>query len=435
MVRRAAILCALTVSLAVDVWGVEAETARRGGESLVSNWHVGPFFEYRRADNDATFWAVRPFWSQVRDDSTRTFETDAVWPLFTMHNHADASWWSALVLLHGDSRATDSSWSFNAYPFWFSGSDRNDEGYWGFFPFYGNHPHFLLMDDWSFVLWPIWHSYEVKGVRSKAVCWPFITWRDEPREGVGVWPFYGYSRHRESMHRYVLWPFVTWAGYDEDRDTSGAGYSWWALPFYGEVRRARESQTMILPPFFSYTETFPNPELQIPNSKRWRLPWPFVDIETSSRRDRISVWPIWEQVRGYSYSSAKPEEHTWRFGWKLMENTELETDRTFEKRFNFFPFFTWERRWVKNTGNLPVKSNTGHSSRLTLHSSYFRIWPFWSSQTVKGRTRRRTLELMPIRHSEGIERNWTPFWSLWESDDRPDGRTRYSLLWNFISWQ
>ena len=27
------------------------------------------------------------------------------------------------------------------FPFWFSGCDRKDEGYWGFFPFYGHHPH------------------------------------------------------------------------------------------------------------------------------------------------------------------------------------------------------------------------------------------------------------------------------------------------------
>lgn len=418
----------------MGAWGAdgEAERARRGGERLVSNWHVGPFFEYRRAEpGDATFWAVRPFYSQVDDAATRTFALDALWPLVAYRDHADASWWHALLLCYGDARATDPSWSFNVFPLWFCGADRRDAGYWGLFPLYGNHPHTTLVDDWTFVLWPIWHTYEVKGVRSHAVLWPFVTWRDEPRAGWGVWPLCGQARRRESGHGYALWPLVTWAGYDEDRDTSGAGTSWWVLPFYGEVRRARESQTMVLPPFFSYAETrSAKPAGGCPagavESTRWRLPWPLVDLERTRTRDRISVWPFWELVRGYAYSGegaasdkGAVEERTWRVGWKLVENTELATDRTRERRFNLFPFVTWERRWTKDE----------------LVDSCFRVWPFWSSETAGGRTRRRTLELMPFRHNEGIERNWAPFWSLWEMDERPDGRTRHSLLWNFIAWQ
>lgn len=420
MTTRTPMLLALALgALSLGTRGDEAETVRRGGERLVSNWHVGPFFEYRRAEpGDATFWALRPFYSQVRDPASRTSANDALWPLFTYRDHADAAWWRALLFAYGDTRGTEPSWSFNLFPFWSSGADRQGTGYWGFFPFYGRHLHVLLMEDWHYVLWPFWHTYEVKGVRSHAVCWPFVTWRDEPRAGVGVWPLYGVARQRESTHHYALWPLVTWAAYDEDRDTSGAGTSWWVLPFYGEVRRARESQTMVLPPFFSYTET--------DAARRWRLPWPLFDWERSAVRDRLSVWPFWEQVRGYAYGTRAEEERTWRVGWKLVENTELTTDRTREVRFNFFPFFTWERRWRK------AEAPQGGE---TLQTSYLRIWPFWSSETVDGRTRSRTLELMPFRHGEGIERNWAPFWSLWEKDERPDGRTRHSLLWNFISWQ
>jgi hypothetical protein len=412
-------LC-LSASHALRASDGEAERARRGGEALVSNWHLGPFFEYRRAaPDDSAFWAVRPFYSQVRADAGRTRVHDALWPLFTFHGHAGASWWRALVA-HGDSRASDPSWSFNVFPLWFSGADRAGEGYWGLFPLYGSHPHFLLMDDLSFVLWPLWHTYTVKDVRSRAVMWPFVTWRDAPREGLGLWPLWGTARLRESRHGYALWPLVTWARYDEDRDTSGAGSSWWALPFYGEVRRARESQTMVLPPFFSYART--------DAAVRWRMPWPFVEVLRSSRRDRVSVWPFWERVRGYSYAGAKDaagrpkgpaEERTWRLGWQLVGNTRLETKNTLERRFSLFPFFTRERRW----------------SRGKLVDDYLRVWPFYSSETVNGLTRRRTLELMPVRHVEGVERNWAPFWSLWESEDRPDGRTRHSVLFNFISWQ
>ena len=404
---------------------VEAGHARRGGAKLVSNWHLGPFFEYRRAEpGDASFWALRPFYSQVRDPATATADRDVLWPCVSLRSHADAAWWNALVVFYGDSRASSPAWSFNFVPFAFCGADRKDGGYWGVFPFYGHHPHFALMDDWTFVLWPVWHTYTVKDVRSHAVFWPFITWRDDPRAGFGVWPFYGQARQRESDHGYALWPFVTWASYDEDRDTSGAGHSWWALPFYGQVRRAREAQTMVLPPFFSCTRT--------PDATRWRLPWPFVELQASSTRDRLSFWPFWEQVRGYSYADkakSRPEERTWRVGWQLVENTKLETDRTFEHRFSLFPFVTWERRWRKARGR-----DAASVLETEPEDSYFRLWPLWSSETVDGRTRSRTLELMPVRHNEGVERNWAPFWSLWEKDERPDGRTRHSLLWNIVHW-
>lgn len=398
---------------------LEAERVRRGGDGLASNWHFGPFFEYRRVNPDgAEFWALRPFYSHVRDGSGRLSAHDALWPLVALRDEGDAAWWRALIA-YGDSRESSPPWSFNVVPLWFSGSDRSGDGYWGVFPFYGRHPHFLLMDDWSFVLWPVWHTYTVKGVRSRAVLWPFFTWREAPREGFGFWPLFGWARQRESRHRYALWPLVTWAWYDEDRDTSGAGRSWWLLPLYGEVRRARESQTMLLPPFFSYTKT--------PCAVRWRLPWPLVEAETSTTRDRISVWPIWEQVRGYSYGGdsdaravkGRAEERTWRVGWQLVENTTLTTSSTVERRFSLFPFFTWERRWTRGA----------------LDDEYLRVWPFYSSENARGRARRRALELVPVRHVEGVERNWTPFWTLWESEDMADGRTRHSLLFNFIAWQ
>ena len=305
------------------------------------------------------------------------------------------------------------------FPLWFSGCDRKDDGYWGFFPIYGHHPHFLFMDDWDFILWPIWQSYSVKDVRSRAILWPLVTWRDEPRFGVGVWPFYGTATQRESEHGYVLWPLVTWASYLEDRDTSGAGSSWMFFPLYGQIRRARESQTLVLPPFFSYVRT--------DKATRWRLPWPLVDILHSSVRDRISVWPFYETIDGYPYADKgrkeKVEERTRRYGWYLVEDSELESDTTLETRFTVFPFWTSERRYSK-----------GKDGTRTEVASYTRVWPFWSSTTVKGRSRQRVLELNPIRHSEGFDRNWSPFWTFWECWDRKDGRTRHSLFWHLITW-
>ena len=410
--------------------GTDAEMARRGGRREAS-FNFGPLFEYRRARareaaksglppsvaSLKTYWAFRPFYSQVRDEERGVVERDFLWPLATSHSMRSGLWWRALIA-YGSSRDDEPSWTFNVFPVWFSGSDRNDVGYWALFPNYGTHPHFLFMDDLTFALWPVYHDYSVKGVRSHAVLWPLVSWKDAPRDSVGVWPIWGTSHMRESKHSYVLWPLVTWAAYDEDRDTSGKGHSGMFWPFFGCVCRARERQWLVLPPFFSYATT--------DATCRLRCPWPFVDIETGPRRDRVSVFPLYEHIAGYSYSDRGQEETTHRFGWKIVEATSLKTDNTREEVFSFFPFFTWERSWTRRRGDAAFPAEPA--------SSYLRVWPFYSRTEGNGRVESRALELMPIRHSEGFARNWAPFWTFWSADTRPGGRTRHSLFWKIITW-
>lgn len=49
-------VCCIAAAHALLASDGEAERIRRGGKSLVSNWHVGPFFEYRRVEpGGATF--------------------------------------------------------------------------------------------------------------------------------------------------------------------------------------------------------------------------------------------------------------------------------------------------------------------------------------------------------------------------------------------
>ena len=419
------------IPITVKAQTVETENARRGYET-VSCWHGGPFFEYRRAIGPdpsgeslearlRTFWAFRPFYSQVRAPETE--ERDFLWPLGTCHRRKDVLWWRAFFLAYGDSRDGEaSSWSFNLFPLVFCGEDRHFGGYGGLFPIYGVHPHFLLMDDWRFVLWPLWMDYSVKGTGHGAVLWPLVTWKSDDTATAGLWPIFSHARRRESDHWYALWPIATWARYDEDRDTSGEGSSWMLWPVCGHVSRARETQWLFVPPFFSWTRT--------PHVRRWRLPWPFVDVELGTLRNRISVWPFYEHLNGFAYantakdksdSANKPEERTRRYLWLFAEDMELETGETLETRFSVFPFWTSERRYAKNPDG----------TRREI-ASFTRFWPFWRSESNRGLVRRRVLDLVPIRHAEGIDRNWAPFWTFWTSEGVEGGSTDHSLLWNII---
>ncbi len=419
-----------SVFVAAALWApagtLEVQSATRGHDER-SHWHGGPFFEYRRAvgsepaevDAEArlhTFWAFRPFYSQVR--SPRTTERDFLWPLVTCHSRGQGLWWRAFFLAYGDSHERVApSWSFNLFPIFFCGRDWRQGPYGGLFPLYGRHPHFLLMDNWRFCLWPVWMDYDIKGVHHGAALWPLVTWKEDGERSVGVWPVFGHSRLRESDHWYALWPIATWARYDEDRDTSGKGSSWMFWPLYGRISRERETQHLVLPPFFSYTQT--------PHVRRWRLPWPLVDVELGTRRNRVSVWPFYESVEAFAYGKRErqPEERTRRWLWVIAEDSELETETTLEKRFNFFPFFTRERRYVKTKGG-----------KLREVAAFTRIWPFWRSESANGFTRRRALDLIPVRHAEGLDRNWAPFWTFWSSESVEGGTTDHSLFWSIIDW-
>ena len=121
----------------------------------------GPIFEY---DTDSGFHAFRPLYSHAPGEAT-----DVVWPIATHHVEAERRWWRAAIC-YGfyenkyDMDAIDvdvpknSASSVNVFPLWFSGIPRDGEPYWAAFPFYGTHPHFLMMYDLKFALWPLWMS-------------------------------------------------------------------------------------------------------------------------------------------------------------------------------------------------------------------------------------------------------------------------------------
>lgn len=357
---------------------------------LFAALQVGPFFE-KRAD----YTAVRPFYAHEEKS------TDVLWPLFTSHD----DWWRALLFIHSMENKRDGSSQFSVFPFYMHGRTRAGERYAWVFPFYGNHPHILTMDEISFCMWPLWHRYTMPRksapggkVTANSVLFPFISWADDG--SWSVWPIYGVRQRRESTHRFALWPFVTWADYRADRDTSGKGYSWMVWPFYASLERERETQSMVLPPFFSITQ------IQSESGAfRIRCPWPFIDIEKMPQRSRISLWPLYESVDEYAFADGKRVNSVRRFGWKLIELYEDET--------RVFPFVTSRK-----------------------DGSFLRIWPFYESEADKSSPvkRARFLALNPIRHTPQIDRNWSKFWTFYERETNPVC-THHSLFWGIFRWR
>ena len=358
---------------------------------LATAFEVGPFYEQRP---DADYRAFRPFYA-VEGDTT-----DVLWPIFTAHR----DWWRCCFLIH-DQNYSDGGHQFEVMPLWFNGSkarraDGETVDYWGLFPIYGYHPHIALMYDLRFCLWPVWTQYrmprpgEHRWMTSNAVLFPLVSWRDDG--SWGVWPLCGFSHNRADDHTYALWPIWNWQTARADRDTAGAGHSWMLWPLLAHVDRERESQWMFLPPFFSYAET--------PSGWLGRFPLPLVEIERRDARHRTSVFPFYERIVNYRYLNHAETSRLTRFGWRLVEILPDET--------RVFPF------WVSRDDD-----------------AYFRLWPFWESETVAPDVRRgHALSLFPIRWIDSVDRNWAKFWTLYEYEANPV-ETRHSLFWGLISWR
>lgn len=368
---------------------------------LASALQVGPFYAQR-----PDYRSLGPFWS------TEAETTDVCWPVFTRHR----DWWRFCWFVHEQDEQND-GYQFEIMPIWFNGRTREGDSYAGLFPLYGRHPHFLLMYDWEFALWPVWMRYRMprpstgEWMTSNVVLFPFVHWRSDG--SWGAWPIYGLNHQRESDHRYVLWPILTWADYRADRDTAGAGSSWMLWPLYGRVRRERERQDLFLPPFFSYAETQSRVSGERGNSApqiRVRCPWPFIEWETGVRRSRLSIFPLYERSIDYRFADGARTSSVTRWLWhgvEIYRNGEGELEET-----RFFPF------WVKN-------------------ARYFRLWPFYEETAVDktgDETYSRVLGLFPIRWVPSVDRNWSAFWTFYESVSNPIC-TDHSLFWGLFKWR
>ena len=370
---------------------------------LSAAFQVGPFYEQ---DCGAKYVAARPFYAREGE------VVDIAWPLFTSHR----DWWR-FCLLASRQDYSNGDYQFSIVPFWFNGCDRG-RGYAGLFPLAGRHPHIAAMYDLKFALWPLWHSYRMprscwhdgqrreEWLETNSILFPFLSWRSDG--SWSLWPIYGVNRQRESVHRYVLWPFVTWAHYESDRDTAGEGYSWTLFPLWSRVRRQFEQQDSFLPPFFSVASSQSRRSSQdgevehdSADSFRLRCPWPFFEYESSPRRWRLGIWPLYERVVDYDYKSGSESSRVTRYGWKLVE---LYDDQT-----RIFPFYASGR-------------------------GYTRLWPLWESESHDDETRMRVLGLFPIRYVPQIDRNWAKFWTFYENRSSPV-YVDHSLLWGIFRWR
>jgi len=368
---------------------------------------LGPVFESVNRGGTNRLMAVRPFFVHETDSISGKVDLDVLWPVahFTWwYNQTD---WRFLTAWYHDPDSADpaSAYRFWILPLFAMGRSEGGANYGALFPLGGRIYNWFGRDRVGFFLFPFyWHS-ELNDLRTDHYLWPFIsrTTGDDIYR-FRVFPFYvRYEKKGVEESRSILWPFWSTVRYDRP---GGRGSGCMLFPIYGHSKTESGETWMFLPPFFRHSTGKAGTEnIYL---------WPIIQTQKSKDQEKFYVWPL--------YGRRTTEHENRRFWlWPLIWNrTENGKDRSVN-RVSVFPVFHSESTRLK-TANKPVVDR------------YVSVWPLGSYERTREDYKRvRFPDLWPFRNTAPIERNLTPWWTLYKYERTAKGREN-NILWGMIHW-
>jgi hypothetical protein len=387
---------------------------------------VGPLFYDQQKDSEKT-WALPPFFSHDTDPSVESCEEDFLYPLLTYESYGQEFRWQFCELLSfaGGQTPQDSRQKrFTIYPLYFQQrSPVPDENYTALVPIYGHLQHRLFRDKIFFVMFPIYSETQKKDVVTDNYLYPFF-----------------HVRHGDGLHGWQFWPLVGNEHKDVTTQTNGFGdtnivgghddfFALWpiyfhdntgigtddperfraVIPLYDYSRSPKRDSTTVLWPFFSWIDD------REKKYHEWQGPWPFVIFTRGEGKTTDRVWPIFSQSHSDILES---DSYLWPvYTFRRTHSDPLDLRRT------RVLFFLYENMVEKNTA-------TGVEKRRV------DAWPFFTyHRDFNGNNRLQILALVEpaVPNNRGVERNWSPLWSLWVSENNPKtGASSQSFLWNLF---
>ncbi len=368
-----------------------------------AGFSVGPFYERASATNGMEFLAVRPFYSSVKDPANERWVKDFLWPLYTQKGFKDETYGRFLFFGYSsDFSTTNDRHRVWVLPFFFKGESAEGEKYVALFPLGGTLREFLGRDEAMFVLFPLYAKSRINEVQTTSVLWPIGSkTTGDGIERFRVWPFYGRSLHEGKFEKkFILWPIYNSVQFT-DQGNPGGGFV--LFPLYGRVATEKGETRWLLPPFFRRSVSA--------DQRYLYAPWPFVQLADGTIHKR-DFWPLYgKKVHG----PRTRQYFCWPIGWD--NKTVYPTHEQHRRRI--VPFFTYEAEVVGD----------GEAA-----SRYWKLWPLMSWERQGAVSRFRLLDLWPLRHTPGIERNWAPLWTLY-SQSRSADAFEWSLLKGFVGYK
>ncbi len=389
---------------------------------------VGPFFFQQERDTEK-LWGVPPIFSRLTDPGTESEAYDLFYPLLTYEIYGRQYRWQFCQLLSlagGPDQTGIGRNRFSLYPLYFQQRSLDtNENYTALVPFYGHLKDRLFRDEIFFVMFPIYSETRKHDVVTDNYLYPFFDLRHgDGLRGWQFWPVVGREHKDVTTHTntfgeteiigghdetFFLWPL--YLREDTGIGTDNPGKFRATIPLYAAARSPGRDSTMVLWPFFNWIDD------REKKYREWEGPWPFVVIargpgKTTTRvlplfgrshNDTLEsdfyLWPVYKHNR--LHAGALDQERTrllfFLFGDLVEKN--IETGRA-RRRVDLLPLFTWHRDFDGN-------------SRLQIFAPIEPVLP----------------------GSGGLERNWSPLWSLWRAEDNPGtGATSQLLLWNLYRY-
>jgi hypothetical protein len=237
-----------------------------------------------------------------------------------------------------------------------------------------------------------WQFWPVYGVEHKTLTTITNTWGMETNGGHDQY--------------FALWPVHlrqhNGIGTDNPESVSAD------IPFYVSSRSPRRDSTSVIWPFFNWIDDREN------HYREWEMPWPLIEIARGSGKTATRVFPFYN----HAYNQNFEEDF---YVWPVYKFNSLHSPPLDHRRTRIF-FFLYQNTADSNTDTSKVKRRVD-------------LWPlFVYHHDFDGGTRLQILALLEtfFPTSPGIERNWSPLWSVWRSENNPaTGANSQSFLWNF----
>jgi hypothetical protein len=205
---------------------------------------------------------------------------------------------------------------------------------------------------------------------------------------------------------FVLWPFYfnSRSGIGTTNEVKQEAL----LPAYSVYRSPnRDSSTFFWP--FGVTHTVDREK----KFNEWGTPWPIVVFTRGEGKYTSRIWPL--------FSEARTDTHTSRwYLWPIYKYNRVHSDPLDRERTRIL-LYLYSDVSEKNT-------ETGAERQRR------DFWPLFTWQReLNGSSRLQVLSILEpiLPNNKSIERNYSPLWALWRSQNNPHtGAASQSLLWN-----
>lgn len=387
---------------------------------------IGPLFHWERQPEQYR-WAVHPWLSFERDPEVDRSSVDVFYPLFTWDRFGPEYRWQFLQLLSRSGgadqqdRRTD---RFTLFPvlFW-QRSEDPDRDTFALLPVYGHLERRLFRDEIDVVLFPLWSRTRRRDVVTENWLFPvFHTRHGDGLQGWQLWPLCGREEKQVTwrtnlwgegelvgghVKRFVLWPFFVEqrTGLGTDRPLEQRAF----VPFYAATHGPHFQSTS-----WGWPVGLTRSTNALTGYRETAVPWPFVVWGQGPDRTTHRFWPL------YGITVTTNQQRRFCL-WPLWQSRRSESPNLVRHDRRVGLFLYRDLREDHRDGTVRVRRD---------------LWPLWTyRQESSGKSRLQMLALLEpvLPANRGVERNYSPLWSLWRAESDPAaGRSSRSLLWNLF---